>query len=245
MMADAESGGEAPAKARSEPGMATVSAPEPGLQRCPNVRPLAVDDAVVGGVAHPAVGHDHVIAEDPFEPGADAQQRRSRRLVEGVGLELHPPAAEGVERVAQHQELGLAVGARSLERLGHPCPADLEPAMLEHDVHVAAGSDRAAGGAVDRGEWQLRAGLATRDRTLGPLAEFSFGCGAGERPAPDAWLEGDLGKGRDVVERERFEADDRTFEGHGFETRSRRCGHRRMVAGRRRAAARVGTGFER
>jgi hypothetical protein len=117
--------------------------------------------------------------------------------------------------------------------------------MLEDDVHVAAGSDRPAGGTVDRREWQFRAGLSGRDRSLGPLTEFSFGRGAGERPAPDARVEGDLGKGRDVVDRERFEADDRTLEGGGFETGSRRGGHRRMVAGWRRVAARLGAGFGR
>jgi hypothetical protein len=56
---------------------------------------------------------------------SDALQRGSRLLVQAIGLELHPDAAERLERVTQQHRLGLRVDRRALPARRYPGPPDL------------------------------------------------------------------------------------------------------------------------
>ena len=84
------------------------------------VGPLGRDDAEVGRVAKRAVGHDHVLAEDPLERRADPRERGARALVAGVRLELDPVGPERLERMGELEQLRLAVRAGPLERRCRP-----------------------------------------------------------------------------------------------------------------------------
>jgi hypothetical protein len=119
--------------------------------------------------------------------------------------------------VRQHQQLRLAVRAAPLPRRREPGPADLEAAVLEDDVHVAAAADRPARARLDRRERELRASLAVADRGVSPVAEVRLGLRPGDRPAPDCGVEADLGEPGDVVGTERLEADDPALERDGFD----------------------------
>ena len=85
---------------------------EAGLHR----RPLGGDDAEPRGVAQRPVGHDHVVAEDALEGGADPGEGVARPVVSGVGLELDPIRLERLERVGQLEQLRLAVDPAALVR---------------------------------------------------------------------------------------------------------------------------------
>src|SRR5437867_2152271 len=113
------------------------SAVEGCLEPSLDLRPFFGDDAEVRGMADRAVRHDHVVAEDPFECGADTRQRGSGAIVPPVRLELDAIGPEGLERVGQLEQLGLAIQARPLEGRADPRPADLEAAMLRHDGQEA------------------------------------------------------------------------------------------------------------
>ena len=118
-----------------------------------------------------SVGHDHVVAEDPLERGADPGQRVSRLLVPGVRLEFHPIGAERLERVGQLQQLRLAVRAGPLVGGADPRPADLEPAVLGDDRQEPAAADRPPAGAVDGGEGRSVPASWLGERGLGPAPE--------------------------------------------------------------------------
>src|SRR5829696_4492978 len=111
-------------------------------------RPLAVDDAEVGGVAQPDVGDDHVVPEHPLELGRDRRQGGPRALVAGIGLELDPDAAQRLESVLEHQQLRLDVGAGPPGARLEPGPADLDGAILAAHVEIAAAAYRPPGRAL-------------------------------------------------------------------------------------------------
>src|SRR5262245_23260228 len=95
------------------------------LQPRLHARPLRIDHAEPDAMPDPAGGRDDVVAERPLLLAADPQHRVTRLLVERVGLQLHPHAAERLEGVPQHQILRLSIDWRPLPRFGHPRPADL------------------------------------------------------------------------------------------------------------------------
>jgi len=55
------------------------------------------------------IGHDTVVAQDAFQPGAQPLDGAAGLLVQFVGLQLHALAAQPLEGMAQHQVLGLGV----------------------------------------------------------------------------------------------------------------------------------------
>src|SRR2546428_2486861 len=103
-------------------------------------------------MAYRPVRHDHVIAKDAFEGGADTGKGGPRALVPGVRLEFDPDRAERLEGVRQLEELRFAIRASALERRRHPCPADLQAPMFRNDGQEAAAADRPARGPIDRRE---------------------------------------------------------------------------------------------
>src|ERR671934_1015122 len=68
------------------------------LQQLPDPRPVVVDDRVPGRIADRVRQH-HVLAEDPLEARADAEQRAAYAQVARVGLELDAHRAPRLERV--------------------------------------------------------------------------------------------------------------------------------------------------
>ena len=193
---------------------------EPRLHR----RPLVVGDAEVGGVADLPVAPQHVLAEDPFERRADPEEGRPRLLVAGVGLELHPLAAEDLERVLQHEQLRLAVCASALPGTRDPGPTDLEPQVLRHDAQVTTAADRAARRALDRCERLLRSCRAVRDGRVEPRLKVGSIDRSGERPPPECLVERDLSEAIEVVARERLESNDPALKSDGRQRkRERRC----------------------
>ena len=95
----------------------------------------------------------------------------------------------------EHQQLRLPIGAGRCHAGRDPRPADLEPPVLEDDVHVAAAADRAAGGHVDRRERELGAGVAARSPSRPRLGAPPVGR-PGESPSPDRRVEADFGQAR-------------------------------------------------
>src|SRR5687768_1354598 len=118
----------------------------------PDGRPLLVGDAEPGRVPQAPVGHEHVVAEDALERGADPGESAARALVERIGLELHAMAPERPERVRELEELRLVVDAAPLETRGDPGPADLEMPVDPVDRQEAGAADGRAARALDRGE---------------------------------------------------------------------------------------------
>src|SRR5713226_2832768 len=72
-------------------------------------QPLGIDDAEIDRMPDAGGGADHVIAEDAFFLGAEAEDSVPRALVQRVGLEFDADAAERLEGVTQHQVLGFGV----------------------------------------------------------------------------------------------------------------------------------------
>src|SRR5215471_12905628 len=67
---------------------------------------------------------------DSLEARADRLECSSRALVQSVGLDLDPPAAERLERVLELEQLRLDVGAGSPGRRVQPGPSNLDGAVL-------------------------------------------------------------------------------------------------------------------
>jgi hypothetical protein len=174
-------------------------------------------------VAERTVRHDDVVAEDPLERGADADERRARRLVPRIGLELDPVGAKVPEGVAQLEELRLAVRAGSLERAPDPGPADLEPSMLGHDREEAGAPDRSPRGQVDRRERQLGPGCRIGEGRLEPGAEPLAVGRPGDRPGPDRGIQPDRGEIVEVTRGERLQAHAPAGQDDGPDP-GRRCG---------------------
>ena len=114
------------------------------------------------------VPHEHVLAVDALERGREAGERRAGPLVEGVRLELDPPAAEDVERVLQLQELGLGVRAGAPGRRREPRPADLEAPVLRPQRQEAGRSDGPARRDEHGREREVEPGVDARQRIVHP-----------------------------------------------------------------------------
>src|SRR2546430_6215919 len=97
--------------------------------------------------------------EDPLFFCAESKDRGTRSLVERVRLELDPQTTQRLERVAQHEVLGLGVHSRPLPRLRNPGPSDLDASIGQIDVPESRRSDDALRRAVDRHEGQRDAAL--------------------------------------------------------------------------------------
>jgi hypothetical protein len=115
--------------------------------------------------------------------------------------------------------------------------------MFRHDVEIAARSDRSARCDLDRRERQLGAGLPGGDRGRRPGLQLIFCRWASGGPSPEFGVQADLGEERDMIDLERFEADEPALQGHRVQAGGYR--HRIIVRGRRRrihaAAVRAGT----
>ena len=112
--------------------------------RASDGRPLVVDDAVVGRVPDAVAGHDHVVPEDALERRADPEERRPRRLVERVGLELDPAAPRTSNAWVSWSSFASRFAPVRCHWRRDPRPADLEPAVLGDDRHEAGAADRPA-----------------------------------------------------------------------------------------------------
>ena len=78
----------------------------------------------------------------PSNSAGSAASAPPRALVLRVRLELDPVAADRLERVPEQEVLRLDVRPRAPGRGVHPRVADLEPAMLGRQRHVARRADR-------------------------------------------------------------------------------------------------------
>src|SRR6478752_4167394 len=94
------------------------SAREPSLQGRPHRGPLRRDDGVQRAVARRALlaGDERrlPVPDHAVELPADALDRVPAALVAGVGLEIDALHAPRLERVREHQELGLGVDPAAL-----------------------------------------------------------------------------------------------------------------------------------
>ncbi len=72
-------------------------------------RPFDVENGVHHGVAARPVGEQLMAAQHTVELGAEAFDRRPAPAIEEVGAEFDSDATELVERVREHQQLGLGV----------------------------------------------------------------------------------------------------------------------------------------
>src|SRR5256712_12383083 len=89
-----------------------------------------VEDRVVGRIARPALDRRLETAEDACEVRAEALDGATRARIPVVGLQRHPEAAPGPERVPEQQQLRLRVHGRALRALGEPGVPDLR--RIEH-----------------------------------------------------------------------------------------------------------------
>src|SRR5262249_21569872 len=96
--------------------------------------PLLVEHPVVDGVAPRAVVVPLVLPEHALLDSADAQHGVARAAIQDVGLELDAHAAQRLERVAEHQVLGLGADVRALIRATDPGPSDPDRAVVAVDV---------------------------------------------------------------------------------------------------------------
>src|SRR5258705_5877216 len=98
---------------------------QPGEKACLGHRPFRLEQREGRGVANAAVGGGTVRAEHAVEARADPLDGRAGARVARVGVELHRVHVPRLERVREHQKLGLGVQRRALGRGGQPGPADL------------------------------------------------------------------------------------------------------------------------
>ena len=106
--------------ARATPPRSSTSATlggQPALEVVADGGPLVGDDAEVGRVAQ-AVRRIMWWRWMPSNCAGSAAERGARARVAGVGLELHAHAAEALEGVLEHEQLGLDVRARLPGRAG-------------------------------------------------------------------------------------------------------------------------------
>ena len=161
-------------------GRIAASAAQRFLEASLDRRPLVVDHAVPGGVPDAAAGHDHVLAEDPLERRADAEQGRPRLLVVRVGLELDPPAAERLERVARASAASPRDWRRSAARAAR-ATSSRSPAGDAPGRCSCTGCCRSAGRSRRRSSRTGSSVPASRAAIVdgGPLAEVRLATAAG------------------------------------------------------------------
>src|SRR5215831_6677046 len=94
---------------RARTAFVSSTALEPRLELRLDRGPLGVDYRVGRGVAQAAVRHDPVVPQYAVEFRAQPLDGRARLRVLLVRPEIHGDAVERLERVAQHQVLGLGV----------------------------------------------------------------------------------------------------------------------------------------
>src|SRR5437870_5652561 len=141
-----------PSQARAWDRRSRVGARQHPLEPRLHLRPLVVEDAEAHRVPQGAALADHVLAERAFLLRSEAQDGGSRTLVQRVGLELDPDASQLLERVPQHEVLGLGVDRRSLPGAADPGPADLDAAVGLIRVAEPGAPHGAPGGVLDGGE---------------------------------------------------------------------------------------------
>src|SRR5436305_1181819 len=109
-----------------------------------HLRPVVVDDRVVGGIANPGVDQ-HVLAEDALEARRQRLERAAGLDVARVRLELDAHRTRVVERLPEHQEFRLDVRAARPGCRAQPGIADLDAAVFGPERQVTRAAEHAAG----------------------------------------------------------------------------------------------------
>ena len=118
-----------------------------------------------GRPTSPGANGRAVVAQDPFEAGADAADGVTTALVAGVRRQRHADHAPALEGVGQQQQLGLGVDRRALGVGRQPGAADLDlvrllPAAPPAQLHEPRAADEATVGDAALGEGDGGAGVA-------------------------------------------------------------------------------------
>ena len=168
---------------------------------------------VQGAVAILAPPDEHVLAVDALKSRAECLERATRTLVPGVGLQLDPAAAPALERVRQLEELGLDVGASPPLGRMEPRPTDLDGQVLGPEREEPSRADHLSVRLVDRRERHLRARSGSFERAHRPVVPGRAGRRLHDRePLPGARVAGGFPEALLVLERQRLEPDERSFE---------------------------------
>src|SRR4029453_10144753 len=124
---------------------------EAGREAGADSRPLGVEDREIDRVALEAADV-HVLAERALADGPEPRDRLLRADVAAVGLERDTHAAEGLEAIAQEEELRLGVGRSAPVFAAEKRRADLDLPIIGAHVEEARRADRAARRPPDRAE---------------------------------------------------------------------------------------------
>src|SRR5207248_8087928 len=104
-------------------------------------------------------------------------------------LELHAHAAPALERVPEHDLLGLRVERGALELAPEPRPADLDALVLGHDAAESGRAGHAPARTMDRDERNRAAALPLLERLLEIPAQVGFVAHERAGEAPELGLE--------------------------------------------------------
>ena len=120
-------------------------------------RPFAIEDAIHTGVSQCAITHQHVLAQDAIEFGAEPFNGGAALTIKEMSTKFHGDAVQRFERMREQQQLAFCVHAAALDLLAIPGRADLDATMSGIDIQIGRHADRAAAGFLDHRKGQHRA----------------------------------------------------------------------------------------
>lgn len=179
-------------------------------------RPFSINDAVENGVTEGAIREDHVVAQDTFSDCTDTFDRVLGARVPKIGLKLDADALEGLESMGEQEKFTLCIDSSALVVHSVPSTTDLQCAFLGFDFQVAGRTDRLIACIMDNSKGQVCAALLGFEQVDHPTAHvLLIFDSAITHVAPDALMQSEMGQVRDMLLRERLEANYTPVEGDG------------------------------